>query len=98
MWAGVALTNAPQTVIVLHTHCGRKGNKLERRREREREDRENESELRKLEVRIILNYSQASDHSNCLACSPIQYCAFPSFRSKPDEGPCYTKLVPGSNY
>ena len=52
-WAGVALTNAPQTVIVLHTHCGRKGNKLERRREREREARENESELQKLEVRIM---------------------------------------------
>ena len=52
-WAGVSRTNAPQTVIVLHTHYGRKGNKLERRREREREARENESELQKLEVRII---------------------------------------------
>ena len=25
----------------------------------------------------------------------IHYCAFPSFRFRPDEGPCYTKLVPG---
>ena len=47
-------TFVPQTVIViLHTHCGRKGNKLERKQEREREARENESELQKLEVRII---------------------------------------------
>ena len=23
---------------------------------------------------------------------------FPSYRSRPDEGLCYTRLVPGSNY
>ena len=47
-------SNAPMTIIVLHTHCGIKGNKLERRQEWEREARENESELQKLEVRIII--------------------------------------------
>ena len=39
----------PQTVV-LHTHRGRKGNKLKRRRELEREDRQNELEVQKSNV------------------------------------------------
>ena len=52
----------PQTVVLR----GRKGNKLKIRQEWEREARQNESDIQKkarLEVRIISNDSQASDHA-----------------------------------
>ena len=79
----VVLTISPDSSIA-HTYCGTKGNKLKRRWEREREARHYQSEYKReearLEVRIILNYSQASDHSNLvyIARLLIQCCAFPS--------------------
>ena len=53
--------------VILHTHHGRKGNKLKRRRSREREARQNESEmLKKSKVggKNNLKLYQASDRSN----------------------------------
>ena len=56
--------------VLLHTHRRRKQKKIKRRREWEREARQNESGIPKkkeevrLEVRIIKNYNQESDHSN----------------------------------
>ena len=59
---GVALINAADS-----PHCGRKGNKLKRRRERERKARQIESEIPYKKRRSNVggkNNSQASDHSS----------------------------------
>ena len=63
MWAGVALTCAADSYSIVYT-LWKKRKQIREKAGREKEARENELELQKLEVRIILNYSQANDHSN----------------------------------
>ena len=63
---------SPQTVV-LHTHCGRKGNKLKRRQEREREARQNESELQKSKVGGKNNLKIAKQAISLILSSSLAY-------------------------